>query len=493
MTARREQGEQRNREARPRPALPAGEIYQAVGRTAWRYPWRILAISVAVAALSTLVEFGVGHLVEEGNWAEELFASASLTGSSMLGSVFLSGVMVRLVGVAEHGRRDPRISTVLRALPWGSLILADLLMTLAFVVGIVLLIIPGLIVLVLFIVAGPVIEIEHRRAVAGLRRSAQLVRQRFWKVALIAGLPLVAANWLESVLPEPHGAEDIVTALIIRSVGEGVLEALIGLLLVEVCYRLIAAERGAAAALNPWSPGRSMASVAANRLPGASPATRAASCAVSTSVSSGTWRTRSRAARSRSSWAWPVCAADMGTPRISRGSGRPSPSSQNPPSAAGPNTASASPVASGSATVSSNPGVTCGVSMPISTTGTGRTAWASPNAAAIRSSSPLPRCGVTSKRPGSSARSVPGAARRSARASTCRAKDALAPASSVSASADSASVAASCGVNGGVSRVFTWPGTGALARTTSWASRAVMRPAPAACHGPHARCRTPFR
>ena len=375
MTTRRARGEQRKRPPRPRPALPAGEIYQAVGRTAARYPWRILAVSVAVAAVSTLVEFGVAHLIDKGNWAEALFGSACLTGSSMLGSVFLSGVLGRLVGVAEHGQRDPRISTALRALPWGPLILADLLMTLAFVVGVVLLIIPGLIVLVLFIVAGPVIEIEHRSAVAGLRRSAQLTRHRFWNVALIAGLPLLVANGLESALPEPHEAEDIVTALIARSIGEGVLEALIGLLLVEVCYRLIAAERAAAAlAAGSRSPGRSMASVAANRLPGASRATRAASCAVSTSISSGTWRTRSRAVRSRSSWARPVCAADIGTPRISSGSGRRSPSSQYPPSAAGPNTASASPVASGRATVSSSPGVTCGVSMPISTTGTGRTA-----------------------------------------------------------------------------------------------------------------------
>ena len=54
----------------------------------------------------------------------------------------------------------------------------------------------------------------------------------------------------------------------------------------------------------------------------------------------------------------------------------------------------------------------------------------------------------------------------------CRANEALAPASSVSASAASASMAASCGVNGGVSLVFTRPGTGALASTMSWALRA---------------------
>ena len=246
---RRVRGERHQAERRPRPVLPTAEIYRSVGRTARRYPARILAISVAVAALTTLVEFGVGDLINEGNWAEALFGSVCLTGSSMLGSVFLSGVLVRLTGVAEHGQRDPRIAATVRALPWGTLILADLLVTLAFVVGAVLLIIPGLVALVLFMLAGPVIEIEHRRAVAGLRRSAQLVRQRFWKVALIAGLPLLLANWLESELPEPHGAEDIVVALIVRSAAEGVLEALVGLLLVEVCYRLIAAERKTAAAL----------------------------------------------------------------------------------------------------------------------------------------------------------------------------------------------------------------------------------------------------
>ncbi len=56
------------------------------------------------------------------------------------------------------------------------------------------------------------------------------------------------------------------------------------------------------------------------------------------------------------------------------GIGRRRPSSQKPPSSAGPKTASASPAASGCATVSSSPGVTWGVSMPISTTG--RAIWA---------------------------------------------------------------------------------------------------------------------
>ena len=53
---------------------------------------------------------------------------------------------------------------MLRSLPWGSLILADLLVALIVVVGLVALIIPGLIAITLLAVVGPVIEIEHRPA-----------------------------------------------------------------------------------------------------------------------------------------------------------------------------------------------------------------------------------------------------------------------------------------------------------------------------------------
>jgi hypothetical protein len=43
----------------------------------------------------------------------------------------------------------------------------------------------------------------------------------------------------ESVPPDPEGRAGIVIALIARSIVEGVLEALVGLLLVELTYRLI--------------------------------------------------------------------------------------------------------------------------------------------------------------------------------------------------------------------------------------------------------------
>src|SRR6202042_1739062 len=102
------------------------------------------------------------------------------------GAVFLSGFLCRLVTASEHGKTEPgktepgktepgktgpeaegsRIRDLLRSRPWGSLVLADLLVTLIVLVGLVALIVPGLIAITLLSVAGPVIELERQHAVA---------------------------------------------------------------------------------------------------------------------------------------------------------------------------------------------------------------------------------------------------------------------------------------------------------------------------------------
>jgi len=232
MSARRERGERRQ------PALPARPIAAGVLRIGRRHAGRILLVSIAVSLVVTAVEIAVDHLLSHAGLAPALFGALGSSGISLLGAVFLSGFLSRLVG-AERAGGQARIRDVLRALPWASLIAADLLVAVIVVAGFVLLIIPGLIALNLLVVVGPVIEIEDRRAWAGLRRSARLVRPHFWKVALIGTLPVLVASGLESVLPDPEGRAGIVIALIARSIGEGVLEALVGLLLVELTYRLI--------------------------------------------------------------------------------------------------------------------------------------------------------------------------------------------------------------------------------------------------------------
>jgi hypothetical protein len=226
------------REQRHQPALPARSIAAGVLRTGRRHAGRILLVSIAVSLVATAVEIAVDHLLSHAGLAAALFGSLGSSGVSLLGAVFLAGFLSRLVS-ADHGAGPVRLGNVLRSLPWVSLIAADLLTALIVVLGFVLLIIPGLIALNLLVVVGPVIEIEDRRAWAGLRRSAQLVRPYFWPVALLGTLPVLVASGLESALPDPEGRAGIVITLIARSIAEGVLEALVGLLLVELAYRLI--------------------------------------------------------------------------------------------------------------------------------------------------------------------------------------------------------------------------------------------------------------
>jgi hypothetical protein len=242
------------------PTLRFRPIAAAVVHTARRHAWRILVVSIAVSAVTVAAELAADHLLDQADVTTAVVGALSTSTLSLLGAVFLSGFLCRLVSSTEHGAAEhratehektgeaadgSRIRDVLRSLPWGSLILADLLATLIIVVGLVALIIPGLIAITLLAVVGPVIELEHRSALAGLRRSVHLARPHFWRVAAFATLPLLLANGIVAFLPDPSGTTDVVTTLVVRSVGEGILESVVGLLLVELCYRLIAADRGA--------------------------------------------------------------------------------------------------------------------------------------------------------------------------------------------------------------------------------------------------------
>jgi hypothetical protein len=234
-------GEQPENE--PKPRLPIGPIVAAAARAGWRHRWRVLGVAVAVSTLTSLVEIVGTNLTDHASVALAAFTALFASGVSVLGTVFLSGFLCRLVGEAEHGSKHATVRQVARALPWRRLVLADLLVVLIVVIGLVALVIPGLAAMTLLAVVGPLIELEHRRVIASLRRSAQLVRQHFWTVALLATVPVLAASSIESVIPDPDTAGQIVAALAVRGVAGGLVEAAIGLTLVELCYRLIAAHR----------------------------------------------------------------------------------------------------------------------------------------------------------------------------------------------------------------------------------------------------------
>ena len=129
----------------------------------------------------------------------------------------------------------------------GRLIRGDLLVVFVVVVGLLALVIPGLIAMAYLAVVGPVIEIENLPAVAALRRSVHLVRQRVWAVVLLATLPTIAASQIPTTFPHPASTGSVLVFVGLRA-GEALAEAALALLAVELCYWLIELDAASPAA-----------------------------------------------------------------------------------------------------------------------------------------------------------------------------------------------------------------------------------------------------
>jgi hypothetical protein len=232
----------------------------------------VLAVAVVVSTVTALMEIVANNLTDQADVPLALFTALTASGVAVLGTVFLSGFLSRLVGEAGHGKKYVSVWQVVRALPWGRLVLADLLVVVIVVIGFLALVIPGLVAMTLLAIVGPVIEIENSRAVAALRRSVHLVRRHFWTVALLATLPVIAASGIASVIPDPDHADQILAALAVRGVADGLVEAAIGLVLVELCYRLIALDRAGQAGRTLAVERRPAASTRGDHVPGRPPA-----------------------------------------------------------------------------------------------------------------------------------------------------------------------------------------------------------------------------
>jgi predicted secreted protein len=231
------------RRDREKKRLPVRGILAGAARAARFDPWRILAVAVAVSLLTVLADIAITNLVDHTNAPAVAAGELISTALEVLGSVFLSGFLCRIVGSAEHGQERVSVGQVFKSLPWSRLIRGDLLVVLIVVIGLILLVIPGLIAITLLAIIGPVIEIEDKPVWQAVRRSAHLVRQKFWWVVLLATLPLAAVSEVESLAPEPHSIAAALETLAIRGFGTAVLEAVIGLVLVELAYQLIALDQ----------------------------------------------------------------------------------------------------------------------------------------------------------------------------------------------------------------------------------------------------------
>jgi len=191
---RRAQG--RGLESLTLPPLRPSEIVRSVFRILGARPLHIIGLAALVFGTTAAFEALIEVKVVDGGFSSEVEAIARV-GTAMIGAfgfVFYAGLLDLVVGAHHRGEPDPTVGEVIRRLPHGKLVVADV--TLVTICGVLALVfvVPGVIALTFFCLIGPVIVTEQHTVIEAFRRSARLVRPHFWMVLFIVVIPLLVED-----------------------------------------------------------------------------------------------------------------------------------------------------------------------------------------------------------------------------------------------------------------------------------------------------------
>jgi hypothetical protein len=200
--------------------------------------WRIYVDEASVLMPAAAVVFVVSGIL-----SSVLAGSGSLFGAllglvvSLVARTLFAGMVVELVADVQDGRRDSSPGQLLRAAsPFiGPLILVGLVAGFAIVIGLFLIVVPGLFLVTIWSVFAPVIVLEQPPGLGALARSRELVRGNGWQVfgvilVLFVGVFLLAGV-LELAAAAASGGAGIAVSVII-----GVLTAPLTALASAVLY-----------------------------------------------------------------------------------------------------------------------------------------------------------------------------------------------------------------------------------------------------------------
>jgi hypothetical protein len=155
----------------------------------------------------------------------------------LVAGMLFTGMVVELVADVQDGRRDATPGQLLRAVTpvLGQLIAVGIVAGIGVVIGLILLIIPGLVLLTVWSVAAPVVVLERPPGLQALGRSRELVRGNgwpvFWVILVLDILVAIVAGALDlGAYAAGTGAGIVVTVIV------GVLTAPLSALAAAVMY-----------------------------------------------------------------------------------------------------------------------------------------------------------------------------------------------------------------------------------------------------------------
>lgn len=224
--------------------LRVREVLGAALRTYRERFWRVAGTAFVVFGAVAAVDAFATVLVIDRHVSRPYGAGITSTVSAvfaMVGVVVYAGILDKVVGAHLHGHPDLSVREIWHVLPLGRLIVADVALALATLLGLALFVVPGVIIFTLWSLVGPVITIEDRSPGSALRRSWQLVRPHFWLTLVLVTIPLQVE---QAVLHAIHYAEifehPLVPAFLLNGLLGMVIGSVVGLIEVVLAYELIA-------------------------------------------------------------------------------------------------------------------------------------------------------------------------------------------------------------------------------------------------------------
>lgn len=197
-----------------------------------REEWGAIAVAALVALVPAAAVQGVLQaLVERADgdaFVVQVVLTAASVGVGALAYFFVCGVVAQIALERRGLGRRASLRELAGSLPYGSLLAVDLIVSIGTVIGLVLLIVPGVVFGTWFALAPALIETRHMRALEAMRRSRELVRHAFWHtlalllialgvVALLAlGLKLLVAELIDARAEVEHGISALLAGIAIK-------------------------------------------------------------------------------------------------------------------------------------------------------------------------------------------------------------------------------------------------------------------------------------
>lgn len=142
-------------------------------------------VQLPIVAIDVWVFGSDGVSFSSDDTADHWVVALVITASVMLTHHLLAGVLEELEGAERHGHPRPTVGRLLRSLPWARLVIADLLLAVIIVAGVVAFLLPGLVLASMLSLVMPLLNLERQRVWPTFRRSLRLTRPHVVTVCVI--------------------------------------------------------------------------------------------------------------------------------------------------------------------------------------------------------------------------------------------------------------------------------------------------------------------